>query len=156
MDSTGDTTRASELLQAAFPGGITVAEFERAAAVVLKAVGWTPKPPPHQRVGALVRDALKGRGPMTYEQLQEATGLSVGAVSNGLKASGAIVVRQFHRKSSGSGSGKPTNVYGLPNGTPAETTPAIMDDGHIQACGNGGEDWRNCSPECRKAQKAAK
>lgn len=119
MGSTGDTNRAAELLQAAFPGGITVAEFERAAAVVLKAVGWKPKPPPHQRVGSLVRDALKRRGAMTYEQLQTATGLSVGAVANGLKASGAIVVRQFHRKSAGSGCGKPTNVYGLPETTPA-------------------------------------
>lgn len=39
---------------------------------------------------------------------------------------------------------------------PAETTPAMMEDGHIQSCGNGGEDWRDCSPECTKAQRAAK
>lgn len=31
----------------------------------------------------------------------------------------------------------------------------LLEDGHITNCGNGGEDWQDCSPECAKARRAA-
>lgn len=98
------------LLKAAWPDGIPVEHYERATAIVLQAIGWQPKPPKYQRVGELVGALLRQKGPMTYEELQRATRLSVGSVSNGIKACGAVVMRRERRK------GSPRDVlwYGIP------------------------------------------
>lgn len=101
------------MLRKVWPTGIPAESYGAAVVMVLEVVGWEEKPPRHQRVGLLVGDMLKARGPMTYAQLQEATRLSVGAVANGLKACGAVVVRQSSNGKSGKGS-KPINWYGLP------------------------------------------
>lgn len=105
--------RGVAVVRAGWPDGVHPRDIGRVVAVVLEAAGWVPPPPPHQRVGGLVHDLLKQR-PMTYAELQLATRLSVGAVANGLKACGAVVVRTIPSRRTGKGSGKPTNVYGLP------------------------------------------
>lgn len=102
------------MLLAVWPHAISAFDYAAAVRGVLAAVGWRPPPPKNQRVGMLVAEQLRTSGPMTYAMLQDLTGLSVGAVANGLKACGAIVVRQTRPSRSGKGSGKATNWYGLP------------------------------------------
>lgn len=101
-------------LKAFKPETIFAHDYPTAVRLVLAAVGWAPPPPKNQRVGLLVASCLQARGAMTYAALQTATGLSVGAVANGLKACGAVIVRQERKKADGKGSSKPTNWYGLP------------------------------------------
>jgi hypothetical protein len=112
-DTRSALERGVAVVRAGWPDGIHPRDVERVVAVVLEAAGWKPPPPPHQRVGGIIRDLLKQR-PMTYAALQKATGLSVGAVANGLKACGAVVVRKDRLIPNGKGGGKPTYTYGLP------------------------------------------
>lgn len=104
------------VLKAFKPETIFAHDYEVAVRLILEAVGWRPPPPPHQRVGRVVAGLLAARGAMTYAALQSASGLSVGAVANGLKACGAVVVRKEHKQRHGKGSGKPTFWYALPSG----------------------------------------
>lgn len=114
MADAGTPEYAAEALKEGWPGGLPVADYGKAVAMVLAAMGWKPKPPKHQRVGRLVAGLLKEHGPMTYAQIEKAARLSAGSVANGLKTCGAVVVRQQPNGKKGKGGGKPVNWYGLP------------------------------------------
>lgn len=106
----GTPGHAAALLCETWPDGIPAAHYSRAVSIVLQSIGWTPPLPKHHRVGALVAGLL-AHGPMTYAMLEQATRLSTNSVARGLKACGAVVVREERKKI---GRGRATRWYGLP------------------------------------------
>lgn len=100
------------ILRAAWPDSIPAAEYERAARVVLEAVGYKPPPPRHRRMGAVIAGLLREYGEQQPEDLARLAECSIGSVYNGLKA-----CRALRREGEKDGQGGRAPVfYRLPEG----------------------------------------